>query len=154
MKCFLMLGSYSITPSFRNLVCRFTSNIRPSKIEFVHPLSQLVLEHLQKERSEWVEKNGLEKGLTVLRDGTFVIKFPSYDKNMASIWTSYDDKEKKHWLTVRKGKLVGRFMLQDNLKPAWNDNRSTPDKIAAAVDSMIFKIDEAAKINLAQKRDE
>jgi hypothetical protein len=56
--------------------------------------------------------------------------------------TSYDVEEKKHWLTVHKGDLVGRFLLQDNLRPAWNDNRSTPEKIQSAVDVMIEKIDE------------
>ena len=56
--------------------------------------------------------------------------------------TSYDADEKKHWLTVHKGSLVGRFMLQDNLKPAWNDARSTPEKIQNAVDAMIERIDQ------------
>lgn len=66
--------------------------------------------------------------------------------------TSYDEKEKKHWLTVHRGNLVGRFMLQDNLKAAWNDNKSTPEKIAAAVDSMITKIDEAEKAKINTER--
>jgi hypothetical protein len=56
--------------------------------------------------------------------------------------TSYDADEKKHWLTVHKGELVGRFMLQDNLKPAWHDANSTPEKIRNAVDSLIEKIEE------------
>lgn len=56
--------------------------------------------------------------------------------------TSYDPDEKKHWLTVHKGSLVGRFMLQDNLKPAWNDARSTPEKVHGAVDAMIDRIDQ------------
>mmetsp|Transcript_19137 Transcript_19137/g.28874 ORF Transcript_19137/g.28874 Transcript_19137/m.28874 type:complete len:155 (+) Transcript_19137:176-640(+) len=133
-------------------VRKLTSNVEPNKIEYVHPLSQLVLEHLQKERSDWVETNGLHRGLKVHKDGTFQIKFPSYDTDMSSIWTSYDEKEKKHWLTVHRGNLVGRFMLQDNLKAAWNDNKSTPEKIAAAVDSMITKIDEAEKAKIDTER--
>lgn len=57
--------------------------------------------------------------------------------------TSYDSNEKKHWLSVHKGDLVGRFMLQDNLKPAWHsETRSTQEKICDAVDSMIEKIDD------------
>mmetsp|Transcript_2725 Transcript_2725/g.4047 ORF Transcript_2725/g.4047 Transcript_2725/m.4047 type:complete len:145 (+) Transcript_2725:86-520(+) len=127
----------------RQFIRRLSSEVEPNKAEYVHPLSQLVLEHLQKERSEWVEQNGLDRGLKVNEDGTFQIKFPSYEKDMASIRTTYDKKEKKHWLTVHKGDLVGRFLLQDNLKAAWHDNKSTPDKIAAAVDSMIVKIDGA-----------
>ena len=58
------------------------------------------------------------------------------------IRTSYDTEEKKHWLTVQRGSLVGRFMLQDNLKPAWNDARSTPEKIQNAVDAMIERIEQ------------
>ena len=58
--------------------------------------------------------------------------------------TSYDTEEKKHWLTVHKGDLIGRYMLQDNMKPAWHDDkRSIPEKIKDAVDEMIEKIDSA-----------
>lgn len=63
----------------------------------------------------------------------------------STIRTSFDKEEKKHWLTVHKGELVGRFMLQDNMKPAWNDGKSTPDKIRSAVDNMIQKIDEESR---------
>lgn len=56
--------------------------------------------------------------------------------------TSYDKDEKKHWLAVKKGKLVGRYLLQDNLKPAWHSSKlSTPEKVQDAVDQMIFKIE-------------
>jgi len=33
-------------------------------------------------------------------------------------------------------------MLQDNMKPAWNDAKSTPEKIRSAVDDMIDRIGE------------
>ena len=36
-------------------------------------------------------------------------------------------------------------MLQDNMKPAWNDAKSTPEKIRSAVDDMIGKIDEESQ---------
>lgn len=36
-------------------------------------------------------------------------------------------------------------MLQDNLKPAWNDAKSTPEKIRSAVDAMIDKINEESE---------
>lgn len=56
---------------------------------------------------------------------------------------SFDDEEKKHWLNVHKGELVGRYMLQDNLRPAWHsDERSVPEKICDAVDAMIMKVDQ------------
>jgi hypothetical protein len=116
--------------------------VKPEKTEYVHPLSQLVLQHLQNARGDWVHQQGLDKGLSIQPNGTFVLKFPSYDKDKASIWTSFEPEEKKHYLTVHKGDLVGRYMLQDNLKPAWNDGRSTPEKIQQAVDAMIEKINE------------
>ena len=84
---------------------------------------------------------GLDKGLSLQRDGTFLLKFPSYNTDQARIWTSFDSQEKKHWLTVHRGDLVGRFILQDNLKAAWNDGRSTPEKVHNAVDAMIDRID-------------
>jgi hypothetical protein len=58
----------------------------PEKVEYVHPLSQLVLEYLQNDRSDWIVSHGLDRGLTVHRDGTFLIKFPSYEKDMSRIW--------------------------------------------------------------------
>lgn len=63
-----------------------SSSTTPGKAQYVHPLSQLVLEYLQTEQSNWIEKHGLHQGLQVKEDGTFVIKFPSYDKDMARIW--------------------------------------------------------------------
>jgi len=48
------------------------------KSAYVHPLSQIVLEHLQNSCSEWVSKVGLDKGgLTLNKDGTFLLKFPT-----------------------------------------------------------------------------
>jgi len=65
---------------------RHLSAAEPEKVEYVHPLSQIVLEHLQSARCDWVEENGLDRGLTLQRDGTFEIKFPSYEKDHARIW--------------------------------------------------------------------
>jgi hypothetical protein len=107
------------------------------KIEYIHPLSQLVLEHLQKSRSEWIEAMHLDKGLKLNEDGTFVLE-NSHD---IKIWTYFDAEEKKHFLGCRKGELVGKVILQDNLKPAWNDAQSTPEKIQEAVEGMIDKMD-------------
>lgn len=151
--------------------CRsLASAADPVSSEYVHPLSQIVLEHLQSTRQEWIKSQGLDRGLTIQRDGTFELKFPTSN---GRIWygnllfaylawlivcvdpltycmcvchhvvhrTSYDTEEKKHWLTVHKGDLVGRYLLQDNLKPAWHDDtRSTPEKITDAVDTMIETI--------------
>ena len=56
------------------------------KIQYVHPLSQLVLDYLQKEKSNWIATHGLNQGVEVGADGTFLIKFPSHDKDNARIW--------------------------------------------------------------------
>ena len=71
------------------------------------------------------------------------------------IWTSYDETQKKHWLTVNVGKesSVGplptgvqlrqnRFLLQDNTMTAWHTHRkSLPERVHGAVESMIEAID-------------
>ena len=112
----------------------------PEKDQYVHPLSQIVLEHLQKSQSDFVTSAGLDKSLDLKKDGTFTLKFPN---DGGQIWTSYDPEEKKHWLTVHRGDLVGRYMLQDNMKPAWHsDRRSVPEKVQDAVDEMIRKLSE------------
>lgn len=105
------------------------------KPTFVHPLSQIVLEHLQTSHPGFLTQHGLDKNLHLRPDGTFTLTFAD-DKG--KIFTLYDPAEKKHWLTVQKGAVVGRFLLQDNLKPAWHsDERSTPQKIQDGVDEMI-----------------
>jgi len=123
----------------------------------VHPLSQIVLERLQENRS-FLIRTGLDQGLNLYQDGTFVLRFHGANGNDNNnkksnneeeedieydrIWTSYDATERKHWLSVKKGKLVGRFLLQDNMKPAWHASRlSTHEKVKVAVDDMIEKIE-------------
>lgn len=78
------------------------------------------------------------------KDGTFTTQIiDSSQQVQGKIWTSYDANEKKHWLTVHKGDLVGRYLLQDNMKPAWHsDKKSVPDKIRDAVDEMMKKMEE------------
>ena len=138
-----MLSAFRVSAAVQRTSGRFlsTTNITPQKTEYVHPLSQLVLEHLQTSRSDWIQRTGLDKGLVLQKDGTFLLKFPSYETDQSRIWTWFDNQEKKHWLTVHKGELVGRFLLQDNMKPAWNDSKSTPEKVQNAVDAMIDRIE-------------
>ncbi|VEU45038.1 unnamed protein product [Pseudo-nitzschia multistriata] len=66
-----------------------------------------------------------------------------HDTQHIRIWTSFDEQEKKHWLTVRKGLFRQRFLLQDNLLTAWQGNRGTslPERIHVAVDEMIRAVD-------------
>ena len=55
----------------------------------------------------------------------------------------YEPTEKKHHLCITKNKLVGRYLLQDNTKPAWHsDKKSTPEKVQDAVDEMVVKLEE------------
>mmetsp|Transcript_1883 Transcript_1883/g.4647 ORF Transcript_1883/g.4647 Transcript_1883/m.4647 type:complete len:407 (-) Transcript_1883:419-1639(-) len=81
------------------------------------------------------------------------------------IWTSYDEMEKKHWLTVQHVEtedtllsvdnstqstnnnnnppLYRRFLLQDNLLPAWHGNShrtSLPTRIHESVNQLIASI--------------
>ncbi len=58
----------------------------------------------------------------------------------------YEPDEKRHYLCVKRGGLAGRYMLQDNKKPAWHmDRRSTPERVRDAVDEMIAKFDEVVR---------
>lgn len=159
------------------------------KLVYVHPLSQLVLEVLQSDYSDWLVRRDLHRNsLTFHRDGTFEIKSPTQQSpppeasasspeddtscnsaaataaisasanpkpeqqrnemlgntsNEPRIWTSFDETEKKHWLTVQRGKLIGRYMLQDNLMSAWQSNRkgSLPLRIQQAVNEMVGAIE-------------
>ena len=105
---------------------------------------------MQTTHSNWLQNSHLNTGLTINKDGTFVLRFPSTNEfNIDSddsaphdsIWTMYEPEEKKHYLCVSKGGLVGRYMLQDNQKPAWHsDKRSTPERVQDAVDQMIDKL--------------
>jgi hypothetical protein len=87
-----------------------------SEYVYVHPLSQIVLQHLQSEEChEWMKQAGLDRNLTVHRDGTFSLEShastttttetldASNNTNHAGanvrIWTAYCPDEKKHWLT-------------------------------------------------------
>lgn len=77
-------------------------------------------------------------------DGTFCLFLgSSSDSSSDRIWTYYDKQERKHFLQVQKGDLVGRYLLQDNTKPAWQDDSSKtslPEKIGHAVNDMIDKM--------------
>ncbi len=109
---------------------------------YVHPLSQIILEYLQGAHHDWVVSQKLDSSLKLHRDGSFELKFPmtnEYEGDVHRIWTSYDEVEKKHWLTIFRGSNIQeRFLLQDNLLSAWNNNRkSLPERIHASVDEMI-----------------
>ena len=118
-----------------------------SENNYVHPLSQIVLQHLQQSEGavKWLE--GFESNvLTLAKDGTFNLRFSTGDDGVhkGRIWTQFDAEEGKHYLNVHLNDLVGRYVLQDNKKPAWHLNQeSTPERVQNAVDDMIDKLVDA-----------
>ena len=108
---------------------------------YVHPLSQIVLIHLQDHWHDWVAEKQIDT-LKLHRDGTFVLEFPD---RTARIWTFYDPTDKKHWLSVRKHHMQHRFLLQDNLLPAWHGNnkrQSLPERIQKSVEDLVQVVNE------------
>jgi hypothetical protein len=63
------------TTSFRHQQQQQQQFTNFAKSEYIHPLSQIVLEHLQSSHSEWIRRMGLDKGLELKKDGTFVLRF-------------------------------------------------------------------------------
>lgn len=200
---------------------------------YVHPLSQIVLEYMQESHHGWIVAKGMDRSLTIHRDGSFELKhkpqqqqgaiptprpprppssniqkkdeqnsnsepivstlppsmiFPKNDQIQSAstttkgtsdsvvgskkekdekttftpsidgndnlrIWTSYDEEEKKHWLTVRRGLFRQRFLLQDNLLTAWQSNRgqSLQERLHAAVDDMITAVNQNDQQRRAQQ---
>ena len=138
-----------------------------SKEQYVHPLSQIVLTHLQQSQSDFLKQYGLvENSLTFHKDGTFTLAFPSSktsttpnttdnnfdnnttdtqqqesnnNKNKNMIWTWYETAEKKHWLSIERNEVVGRYLMQDNMKSAWQ-NGNTHEKIIDATNTMVQKV--------------
>ncbi len=47
-----------------------------TKSEYIHPLSQIILEYLQSHHSQWISRMGLDTGLKLNKDGTFALRFP------------------------------------------------------------------------------
>mmetsp|Transcript_15540 Transcript_15540/g.26338 ORF Transcript_15540/g.26338 Transcript_15540/m.26338 type:complete len:170 (-) Transcript_15540:125-634(-) len=108
---------------------------------YVHHLSKVVLEHLQNNRNDWVVGQGLESGLRLNPDGTFVLHFPTGSSGVdgGRIWTSYDGGTKQHWLSVYRGKVVGRFMIKDS-SLLNNNDAEVNDRVRECVDQMIVKL--------------
>jgi len=44
---------------------------------YVHQISKTVLQHLQTDRHDWLQRTGLDRGLRLNANGTFVLQFPS-----------------------------------------------------------------------------
>lgn len=131
-----LTGSNSPSSSLNKVKSR-NGSIAPV---YVHPLSQIVLQHLQNHCHSWIVAHQVE-ALKIHRDGTFELEFPD---GSARIWTFYDPMDKKHWLSFRKHQVQHRFLLQDNLLPAWNGNKrqSLPERIQNSVEDLLRAVDE------------
>ncbi len=55
---------------------------------YVNHFSKLVLEHLQNYQPEWLVRRGLNRGLRINDDGTFVLRFPvnEFGREAGRIW--------------------------------------------------------------------
>ena len=57
---------------------------------YVHNVSRMVLEHLQENRSEWVQDTGLDRRLNINPNGTFSMSFPARKGfDSGRIWCVY-----------------------------------------------------------------
>jgi hypothetical protein len=81
---------------------------------YVHHVSKTALRYLQDARATWLVEQGLDRGLRLNANGTFVLQFPSRrGHDSGRIWTSYDASTREHRLSVYRKKLKGRFLLKD-----------------------------------------
>jgi hypothetical protein len=55
---------------------------------YMHHVSQTVLAHLQQNHSDWIIENGLDRGLHINSNGTFVLQYPPthYNVDPGRIW--------------------------------------------------------------------
>ena len=134
------LGSSSGSSSSSSTMGKNGSKNGTVEPVYVHPLSQIVLMHFQDQCHDWIGSKRVD-ALKIHRDGTFLLEFPD---ESARIWTFYDCTDKKHWLSFRKHQIQHRFLLQDNLMPAWNGNKrqSLPERIQKSVEELCRAVDE------------
>jgi len=137
---------------------------------YVHHVSKIALDHMQRHRSGWLMEQGLDKGLHINPNGTFILSFPARKGfDAGRIWyvyifpiflvtqhilmnallsprTSYDASRKQHWLSVYRQKLAVRFLLKDNGRAAASskvvDSQQVENQIFAAVDQMISSVNQ------------
>ena len=140
---------------------------------YVHPLSELVLLYLQtSECYGWVRRHCLDQSLVIHRDGSFVLSNRSRSDDKLNrtagnqslvtstpsmkirIWTSYDTMDKKHWLSLECNDKLHeeRYLLQDNLLPAWHGRKSLPERIKDAVDKLMRQVDETVTLEARKRR--
>jgi hypothetical protein len=115
-----------------------------SEYVYVHPLSQIVLQHLQSEEChEWMKQAGLDRNLTVHRDGTFSLEShasTTTDTDTTNnaganvrIWTAYCPDEKKHWLTYSSSTVDG----DDHSSSATTDDNDNNPAASTAAEATV-----------------
>lgn len=81
---------------------------------YVHQVSKSVLCYLQNYKHGWLSATGLDRGLRLNANGTFVLQFPSRKGfDSGRIWTSYDISTRKHYINVYRKSIKSRFLLKD-----------------------------------------
>jgi hypothetical protein len=53
---------------------------------YVHHVSKLALQHLTANQSDWLVEKGLDRGLKLHSDGTFILNFPRKGFDAGRIW--------------------------------------------------------------------
>lgn len=174
------ISKLTAKPRFRSTISSQTAladdeiNAKGFYPVYVHHVSKVALERLQKDHFYWVASKGLDSGLHINPNGTFTLSFPAREGfDSGRIWcvhrtfvgshffddvlifrfrflsyrTSYDSSKKQHWLSVYRHKLAVRFLLKDNgqlvARTGQADSKRMSSQIHAAVDQMIYSIDQA-----------
>lgn len=133
-RCFS--GGFDLTPPG----CDDNSSAKFCPV-YVHHLSKNILEHLQNNHAQWILDRGLDKGLKLNPDGTFVLQFPGQKEN-GRIWTSYDGGKKQHWLSVYKSRTLQRFLIKDVLGgDGHSETHQINNVVRNSVDQLISQLD-------------
>lgn len=133
----------SLVSLARSLSSKNTQTISNLPPVYIHPLSQIVLLYFQKECHHWICRHNFDHSLTLHGDGTFVLQSGS-SGDSPRIWTYYDPMDKKHWISYNnQDNIQHRFLLQDNLMPAWHGDRrkSLAERVQDSVNSLMETAD-------------
>jgi len=125
---------------------------QPHSSQYVHPLSQAVLSHLQDSSSGFLSDWSITE-LRIRDDGTFRLRSsaPSGAAGEGGrggggvdITTVYDGVENRHFLKALVDGEEGICWRRDNPEPAWQVGRGggIADRVKMAVDDMVKRVEE------------
>lgn len=119
------------------------SNLNEIRNVYVHPLSQIVLRHLQTSCHDWIKSKGLDTNLVIHRDGTFALSPIENQISSLRIWTYYDTDDRKHWLSMSCDQVRHRFLLQDNMLSSWRGSKlSLEERVQENVKDLMEAVNE------------